>query len=313
MCQEDACQRSVAWLGVVEIWPRLGESVSFIGEDGVFRCPRWHIGAAVPRSGRAGGAQVGRPSVAAAPFRDESYRSLSYARQEMGSESRLGAGRSRGSDGCQRFVDGRGGVEGLGGGIGDARVRSLEMAESSWKPLEHYGVAAAVWGRMGVARRSEGRDEKERGGAGDTEGHDYTMWSQLLFFHPSFPPTRHTPSVPYPGLHTRAISAGQRVEERSCLAHPAHPPPPSRRQSSDVRKGTKVPPFSDRDSAVPSELWRISLGMRERAGMKKRCLREVGGSRGLRGVFKLRLAVAISPTSPYKQRNWLYSSDQDGG
>lgn len=55
-----------------------------------------------------------------------------------------------------------------------------------------------------------------------------------------------------------------------------------------------------------------SLGMRERAGMKKRCLREVCGSWGLQGVFKLRLAVAISPTSPYKHRNWLYSSDQDG-
>ena len=44
--------------------------------------------------------------------------------------------------------------------------------------------------------------------------------------------------------------------------------------------------------------------------MEKRCLREVGGS--CRAFFKLRFAVAISPTSPYKRRNWLYSADQDG-
>lgn len=43
--------------------------------------------------------------------------------------------------------------------------------------------------------------------------------------------------------------------------------------------------------------------------MEKRCLREVGGSYR---AFKLHFAVAISPTSPYKQRNWLYSADQDG-
>lgn len=32
----------------------------------------------------------------------------------------------------------------------------------------------------------------------------------------------------------------------------------------------------------------------------------------LQGIFKLCFAVAISPTSPYKRRNWLYSADQDG-
>lgn len=42
----------------------------------------------------------------------ESYCSLSNARREMGSESRLGAGQSCASDGCQRFIDGRGGEEG---------------------------------------------------------------------------------------------------------------------------------------------------------------------------------------------------------
>lgn len=40
--------------------------------------------------------------------------------------------------------------------------------------------------------------------------------------------------------------------------------------------------------------------------MEKRCLGEVSD------VFKLHFAVAISPTSPYKKRNWLYSADQDG-
>lgn len=33
---------------------------------------------------------------------------------------------------------------------------------------------------------------------------------------------------------------------------------------------------------------------------------------GAAGRFKLRFAVAISPTSPHKRRNWLYSADQDG-
>lgn len=32
----------------------------------------------------------------------------------------------------------------------------------------------------------------------------------------------------------------------------------------------------------------------------------------LQGSFKLCFAVATSPTSPYKRRNWLYSADQDG-
>lgn len=40
--------------------------------------------------------------------------------------------------------------------------------------------------------------------------------------------------------------------------------------------------------------------------MEERCLGEVGG------IFKMCFAVAISPTSSYKQRNWLYSADQDG-
>lgn len=47
----------------------------------------------------------------------------------------------------------------------------------------------------------------------------------------------------------------------------------------------------------------------ERPGMEKRCLREVRGSYR---AFRLHFSVAISPTSPCKQRNWLYSADQDG-
>lgn len=33
---------------------------------------------------------------------------------------------------------------------------------------------------------------------------------------------------------------------------------------------------------------------------------------GAAGDFKLCFSVAISPTSPYERRNWLYSADQDG-
>lgn len=43
--------------------------------------------------------------------------------------------------------------------------------------------------------------------------------------------------------------------------------------------------------------------------MEKRCLREVCGS--CRAFLSCASAVAISPTSPYKRRNWLYSADQD--
>lgn len=44
------------------------ERVFFIlGKDRVLRCPRWHIGAVVTRSGRAACAQVGRQSVATTP------------------------------------------------------------------------------------------------------------------------------------------------------------------------------------------------------------------------------------------------------